>query len=156
MTTFSSDNLADRVERGEILTGSWNIGATVAIADLLIKVGANETSVNFDFTLQEEHQILFYEGTTVSADGTGITLYNMRRSSATTVVATVHHTPTVSGTGTLISQFYSTFNGRIPLNTFFNNDSGVILDANTNYLIRVLQGSYTSTRNINMFLREVD
>ena len=46
--------------------------------------------------------IYLYEGTTVSADGTAVTVHNTNRNSSNTADTPVYHTPTVTGVGTEI------------------------------------------------------
>lgn len=51
-------------------------------------------------------QVQVYEGTTTSADGTEITPLNTNRNSARTAAASLFHTPTITGDGTLIHDRY--------------------------------------------------
>lgn len=76
--------------------------------DLLI-VTPNSTAKKahfiFDTFANDEINIKFYEDTTTSADGTGVTEVNRDRSSATTADTVITHTPTVTTPGTLLEEY---------------------------------------------------
>ena len=87
-----------------------------------------------------------YEGTTVSADGTSITAYNLNRNSSNTPNMTAFHTPTITADGTKIHAQWAppTASGT------GGSQEGVvdvtqgeewILKPDTNYLFRITNNS---------------
>lgn len=95
-------------------------------------------------------RVFLYEGATTSDDGTGMTGYNLNRNSANTASTVVTHSPTVTGTGTLldISLIPDTGGG------LFSPGGGAgssdlptewILKPSTKYLIRVTNDSGSAT-----------
>ena len=79
-----------------------------------------------------------FEGTTVSADGTEITVYNRKRSSTTASGATAFHTPTITDDGTSISK--TVIPGASGPNASGGNNQGRfewLLKVDTNYMVRV-------------------
>jgi hypothetical protein len=74
-----------------------------------------------------------FEGTTVSGDGTVVTSYNRNRSTAGSPSSTVHHTPTVSTTGT---EVLPTFVLPALMTGYVEIAGSWLLKANTKYLVR--------------------
>lgn len=58
-----------------------------------------EAHLVFEVRASKETNVVLYEGTTTSADGTGLTEVNRNRNSAKTATVVVTHTPTVDTTG---------------------------------------------------------
>lgn len=93
-------------------------------------------------------RVEIYEGATLSNNGTALTVYNRDRNSATVGVTLLYHTPTVTGTGTLIFtslQGTNTFNMQPLLDNF---DNELILKANTKYLVRMASTSGSNAYSI--------
>lgn len=116
------------------------------VRDYLITTGANEVMMFCSLQNDDAATVSFYSGPTVSANGTALTLYNMRRSSAETPLISVYHTPTITADGTLLEEgrIFSATN--IPIYLSPSRDLGIgwILDASTNYLIRFTNDSGAS------------
>ncbi len=97
------------VHEGEM----FHAGRTVASLanggnmDLLLTTGTKECHTVFEVFAGGQVTVSLYEGPTV-ADGTAVPVYNMKRSSANTALATVKHTPTVTDVGEV-----ALVNGRI-------------------------------------------
>ncbi len=84
--------------------------ANGASADILLSLGAKEAHTVFEVFAGGQVSIYLYESPTVTEgnEGTAVTAYNMKRSSANEPGATVTHTPTVGDTGSV-----ALINGRI-------------------------------------------
>jgi len=92
-------------------------------------------------------KIEFFEGTTVSADGSEETLFNMRRSSSETPSTTVFTGPTVLADGTLIHEiFINAGEKNNALGLASSSEIPIILKLGTKYLLRAqnLSGSTTT------------
>lgn len=90
--------------------------------------------------------LAIYEGATTSNNGTSITAYNRDRASADVGTATVFHTPTVSGTGTLLFTSLMVGAGGKTMDSINNGDYELILKVSTKYLFR-----FTSTAGSNAY-----
>lgn len=82
-----------------------------------------------------EATVYFYEGTTTSADGTSLTVFNRNRNSANTAGITAFHTPTVTGAGTALDTVVAGSGRTAGGNTRATNEW--ILDQNNKYMLRV-------------------
>lgn len=101
-------------------------------------------------------EMYLYEGTTVSAAGTAVTVSNHNRQSAKAFDGTITHTPTVTTTGTQING-----TGLLPGGTKSSGTGGetgftseFILALNTKYLFRVTNNSGGNAKmaiNINCY-----
>jgi hypothetical protein len=130
-----------RIHLGQVFTFShvFSSVADDANADILIKVPAGiECHAICDVVGGGNFEILIYEGTTVSGDGTAVTVHNRNRSSAAMPDTDTFYTPTISATGTLL---YSGFNPggtkSSAVGGDFRFDNEIIFKASTNYLIRM-------------------
>lgn len=103
------DTVHHEVHEGEMFHASYTDGdvADDASVDMLLTVGAKECHATWEVFAGGQVSVYLYEAPTV-ADGTPITIYNMKRASANTPLSTVKHTPTVTATGTT-----ALVNGRI-------------------------------------------
>lgn len=89
-----------------------------------------------------ECNIKWYEGTTVSNAGTGVTELNLNRSSTKTADTVLTHTPTVSGVGTLLQEYQignaGSAGGRNDFGGSLQQRSEWVLDDSaTKYLLRI-------------------
>lgn len=82
-----------------------------------------------------ETSVALYETTTTSNNGTGVTAYNHNRNSATNTGATLTHTPTITGDGTLLCVQHFGVGQRGGGETRAVHEW--VLKQNTKYLIRV-------------------
>lgn len=131
----------ERIHEGQNFIGS-DIGLAVADAadrDYLIKTGAIPPHLVFSVNATGEVTVTFFEGTTVSADGTGITLFDSNRVSANTPLTTLFHTPTVTVAGTqlLIRKLGASLPGPSSIVGVGEQRNEAILAASSNYLLRI-------------------
>jgi len=104
-------------------------------AEFLIKTGAKFPHARVIATSNAEFIIDIYEGTTVSADGTPVTVFNNDRNSATTATVSLFTSPTITGDGTLLwrSKLGDSGNPAGSLQT----SQELIAKDNENYLLRI-------------------
>lgn len=117
--------------------------AAAASFDILLVSGALRPHLNgvlFSVT-GGPCDIKTYEGTTTSADGTSITIFNRNRNSSTTAVATLFHTPTVTDVGTLIHDRLSPSAGKDTGNLTPTLGEEWVLALSTKYLVRITNNS---------------
>lgn len=78
-----------------------------------------------------------YTGTTTSADGTAVTIWNRNQNSTNTPGVVVKHTPTVTSDGTkMVTKFIGGTGFKADVGGEARGDSEFILKQNTKYLIR--------------------
>jgi hypothetical protein len=118
------------------------------VDDYLIIVGDEEMHLQkIGLTTERGNiDILAYEGTTVSDDGTALPSFNQNRQSALTPDGVIYTGPTVTGVGTLVhtNWFPPTATGTgLSAEGFVGESNGEewILAPNTNYLIRITNNS---------------
>jgi len=118
------------------------------VDDYLIIVGDEEAHLD-DIVIgagRGDIDILMYEGTTVSANGSALTPFNQNRESANTPNSAVYTGPTVTGVGTLIHTAWLPPTGTgtgLSANGVAGPSNGEewMLAPNTNYLIRITNNS---------------
>lgn len=130
-----------------IHSGKYSI-ANGASQDILIAVGAGKYPHMRDSLLVYDTpiDILFYEDTVVSANGTALNAYNYNRNSATVSGVSLYNTPTITGLGTLIKTSVivtggNKMGGSLALDPNFE----MILKPSANYLLRVTNNSGGAT-----------
>lgn len=103
------DTVHHEVHEGEMFHAGHTFSSVAngANADLLFTLGAKEAHTTFEVFAGGQVSVSLFEAPTV-ADGTTVPIYNMKRSSTNTPLATVKHTPTVTATGST-----ALVNGRI-------------------------------------------
>lgn len=99
------DIVHQRVHEGRYFSGGYY---NAAVADtntiqLLVQTTAEVTHAVFNATSSGDAYIQLFEGATVSAAGTAVTMSNHNRQSTKVFGGTVTHTPTVTGTGTQVN-----------------------------------------------------
>lgn len=85
--------------------------------------------------------IEFFEGTTTSADGTGITVFNRNRNSANTAGTVITHTPTITDDGTRLHDLYSPTGGKDVGSDTLGLGEEWTLAPSTKYLLRLTNNS---------------
>jgi hypothetical protein len=107
-----------------------------ANADIRILNGATK-ELHLKATIIAESKAYFYiyEGTTYSANGTGLTAYNSNRTSATATTGALYYTPTVNVLGTAIKAGMLLAGGSI------TDREEIMLKKSTDYLFRVTNTS---------------
>lgn len=93
------------------------------------------THVVVEFAFEAEANVVVYEGTTTSANGASVTVYNRNRNSATSNTTLVYAAPTVTGVGTQVAA-YKAGSGRGAGGTVRANQE-LVIKQNTKYLIRI-------------------
>lgn len=105
------DTVHHEVHEGEMFHASHTNGSVSngANVDVLLATGAAvETHASWEVFAGGQVTIYLYEAPTVSANGTALTVYNMKRDSLNAPDGLLYHTPTVSATGSV-----ALVNGRI-------------------------------------------
>lgn len=122
--------------------------ANAASHDILIQcaTGVIIHIVNVEYSIDDSPALLqLYEGTTFSAAGTGITMFNHSRLSSNTCDATVTHTPTVTSPGTLYHTRYLPDPGgpagQSSGGIIAGGDLEMVIGNNDNYLFRFTNNS---------------
>ena len=114
-----TDPTGTRTSEGESFVGSRFVDAVSAAGtvDVLVTTAADAVVAAVRGVVQSPSQVLLnlatgvagklgvYEGTTTSSSGSVITAYNLNRTSAVTLSATITHTPVITGIGTLLGEF---------------------------------------------------
>lgn len=119
-----------------VYTGYATLAAS-AVQNLLIITPDTTKWAHFTGHVQTsgEATVAFYEGATVSANGTTTTPYNRNRNSATAPTLAIYTGPTVTGDGTLL------YSGLIGSGRSFGGqvreEAEWILKQNTIYLLRI-------------------
>ena len=134
----------EKCHSGKFFNFSYVGNGILAAANLevLIQTGSPaELHAAFGFDVEGQCEMLIYEGTTVSAAGTAVTIIDVNRVTANTSQATATHTPTVTAVGTQLRHVF------VPGGTIFppggsdgapvRGGTELILAPSTNYLIRV-------------------
>ncbi len=136
-------------------TNSQSDLINLASIEILTQTGANKIKAVFEFESEGAGDVFFFEETTVSANGSAATIFNMNRNFANLPLTTVFMGPTITGDGTLLDA------GLIPgdskKGTFGGNVRGgvIILKPNTKYLCRVTNVSgATASYVLRMFFSE--
>ena len=84
-----------------IVSHKFSAVADDAVADIYVKVPADfEPHIVFHRDIEGDADVELFEDTTVSADGTALTAYNLNRNSANTSAIEFFYTPTVTLSGT--------------------------------------------------------
>lgn len=122
---------------------------TATSVDLLLKVPAGVFPHLREFAVyagRGDIDVMVYEGTTVSNDGTGVSLVNMNRNSSNVSQSQFFHTPTVTDPGSIIKRVWlpptSTGTG-LSASGIIRSFEGSewILKPATNYLFRATNNS---------------
>ena len=108
---------------------------------LLVRVGDKELHLTFSVAAGGDCEIEFREAVSLTANGTALTPYNMRRSSSNSPTASAFQGPTYTG-GTLLADYLNPggTKNQSPGGTARNNTEW-ILAANTNYIVRGINRS---------------
>lgn len=134
------DSVHYRIHQGRFYSGGHSEAgvASDGVVEILLKTSTLPPHVVAVVAAEGKANVELFEGTTVSANGTSVSLFNHNRLSSNTPLLTMYDTPTVTADGTKISP-----NGFIPagkssdpgdvLSTFAER----ILDVSENYLIRI-------------------
>lgn len=122
-------------------SASVNNGANL---DFQITAGAKEVHLTFGISGGGQMTVYLYE-TPDTSGGTGVTSYNMNRTSTATATCTIVHTPSVSGTGST-----PLVNGRIlaggstpqtRIGGAIKQDTEFVLKPSTKYMPRATNSS---------------
>ena len=105
--------------------------------DILLKVGSEKVWLFAIVDADDILDILLYEGTTVSADGTALTINDMNRTTDNTCSVSPFTGPTITADGDLLEQESILNVARSARVGFVRIRVGWLLAANTNYLIRI-------------------
>lgn len=143
------DTVHERIHRGQSFLGGhlWPVASAIADnanADLLIVTGSTPIHMISHISAGGQSEVYYYEGVTVSANGTAADLINKNRLSSVSSGCAIYYGPTVTGTGTqlpstlLAAGVGNNLGGQAPAGGFDGSfDSEIILKASTKYLIRV-------------------
>lgn len=118
----------------------FNAVADAANADLALTTGSGETHTLISLVVEGKCDLFLYEAPTFTV-GTSITPVNRNRNSATTALATVVHTPTVTDVGTEIFHGFVAAGGKHDPGSATEGFSEWGLKSSTKYLLRVTNNS---------------
>lgn len=104
--------------------------------DVILVTSSARCHLRLDMTTLGGGNLEIREAATTSNNGTSVTAFNRQRASATVGTMTVFHTPTVTGTGTLLATILLVGAGGKTSGSFDEMDYEIILAANTKYLLR--------------------
>jgi len=133
---------AQAIADGGVFYGSDIIRSVADNADQewLVVTGSVDAVVAFGVKSIGDYELSVFEDTTVTANGTVKTNFNAKRSDTTTTIETlIYESPTVTADGNQITESLN-HGGEKNDVTATNDTGGLILKANSNYLIR-----YTNT-----------
>lgn len=139
------DTVHHEVHEGETFQACYKTPDASPLADnasidLLFIVGARFPHFTFTAAAGADAEVRLYEGTTVSANGTGISVMNMKRIPPIMIAGVAaFHTPTITTLGTMLIE------ALLPGGTGGNSAGGIAragtewdLNTNTNYLLRLI------------------
>lgn len=126
-----------RLIDGKVFFAHRQVSVTTGNTDeVLIKVGTTALIMFATVSSDDKEIVDFYEGPTISADGTAVSVYNANRGSANTEDFNVYHTPTTSADGTLLEEEITPTAGDAVVGPGTSEGVPWILAPNTNYLMR--------------------
>jgi len=142
-TLATIDLVHHEVHEGETFQSSYKSPDDGAIADnasldMLLVTGASKYAhLTFSIAAGGDCEVLFYESTVTSNDGTALAENNMKRYSTETATVVATYTPTVSNVGTLLHNSLQP-GGRGPQSPGGTSraETEWILKTSTKYLIR--------------------
>lgn len=149
-TTTVIDYPHQKTHEGRYFSGGYydSSVANNGTLDILIQSSSSQyMHTKFSAVSSGNATVQIYEGTTVSAAGTGVTMTNHNRASSKVFSGTVTHTPTVTGVGTQVNGtgFIAGGPGGGEGGDFdFSNE--FILNISTNYLFRITNVSGSSAK----------
>lgn len=123
--------------------GWQDVDGAATVVNFLFKVGSTTPHARWKVGGETEFTLQIYEGTTVSANGTPVTSYNVNRDSSNTATVSAFTAPTITGDGTLI------WSGKIGsgFDATESSTGEIIAATNTNYLFRITK----NTANVHYF-----
>ena len=119
-----------------IVTGTTK---EIHLKDISVNVLKNAAAGNTQFQL--------FEGITVSANGTALTVFNNNRRSSMAADFVSYHSPTVTGTGTQLLGYLTHNDWETYIAPSYTNTWEIILKTNAKYLLRF----YNNTNQSNTF-----
>lgn len=142
-----TDHVHHEIHEGEMFTASYvlphgsELGNDTSF-DMLVSTSTKIPHLFGTVSVGGDAEILWYEGTTTTDDGTEITVYNMNRNSSEAPVEDVFYTPTIDTIGTLLQHVF-TPGGSGPQagGGATRNTSEWLLKPSTKYLLRVTNRS---------------
>lgn len=115
--------------------------ANDATHDFLIRVGALGAHATIRLSVGGNCDLLLYEATTVSANGAVLAAISKNRESLGAAQTLMYDGPTITGVGTLLFSWFATGGTRSALGGGSWGETEWILQANTNYLVRITNRS---------------
>lgn len=137
---FSAQFAHSAVHRDTIVQAQdYATGVSAARDYLIVAPAGTHPHMVFDVSATANTRVQFFEGATVSANGTAITKARLNRTSETTTVTNIYQGPTVTTTGTeLPGGFIAAGTGALASGSVALHDDGEwLLKEDTNYLVRV-------------------
>lgn len=142
------DAVTRRIEQGLLYSAIANdeaVGATGGIIDLLVRTSGQVLSpAIFNVLYGGAAKIQFFEGVTVSADGTVVPAINHKRTAPIRPAETLtFHNPTVTDFGTPLIPLIDAPGGTQGQNTSGGSQETLfwVLEKSTNYLFRMINES---------------
>jgi len=140
----------DEIHRGNAFVIFYDTGSITSSSSKTVLINVGSTGMHIQSTVDATGTFLLdiYEGPTVSANGTAVSVINKNRESARASNATVFHTPTTSADGAHISS------SLVPGGVWTGGASGVardeqfMLNEDTSYLVRCTNIGTGSARGL--------
>lgn len=157
MTATVNDTRSKQIDRGELFFNT--LAAFIkpsSFLDILVTTSTPVTSLLVEATTISDGAIELYDSPTgAAATGSVLPSVNMNFSSANTIAVTVEWQVMPSTTGTIIIN-EPIYRGEARLTSPLATEQGVILDASTDYLLRVKNlGPNDAPFSIALFMREI-
>ncbi len=119
---------------------------------LIVPTAGKSVQAFFSGKSTLEGELKLYEAATASADGTIISLFDFNRVLKRTASPVLTHTPTVTGTGTLLASV-SLKVGRNNVGGSFESDEPVILDPAVKYLLEAKSLAAGNVIDLNVIIK---
>ena len=119
--------------------GWQDVDGADTVVNFLFVTGATTPHATWNVGGESEFTLELYEDTTVSANGTPVTVYNHKRDSSNTSTVSAYTGPTITGDGTKI------WSGKIGSGRNATEERGasgeLIAKTNSNYLFRITKNA---------------
>ena len=138
--TFNASFAHSAVHR-DVIMQAYDYAEGVTVRNYLIKVPEGVfPHLVYSVACEEAAQVQFFEGATVSADGTEIIQARLNRNSSRTIQTGTFHSPTITDDGTeLPGGYVPGGNGASNpgATVALHDDAEWLLKDNTNYIVRI-------------------
>lgn len=150
-----SASFAHSAVHRDVIIQAQDYVASATTRDILIKIPADvNPHLVYSVNCSEGARVQFYEGATITGDGTTVLTARLNRNSGKTTQTEIYHTPNISDIGTELPGGFlpggsggNAQGGSVALHT----DAEWLLKADTNYIIRVTASSSTISTKLEWY-----